>query len=151
MAVALACAGIAAESVKAQRLFSFPTRHKVLQTCRSLHCSNCDTCTRHCQGFENWINLGWKGVDFLNRHCFPLVACVPHNRIRTSTVVSHGGCDHVVVAAASIPLGIRSFHLCCCHLVVPRTCCFLHGKRSRMRNMARNKSCQSWRCAEGTL
>jgi hypothetical protein len=42
--VAVACAGIAAESVKARRLFSFLTRCKVLHTCRPLHCSNnCDT------------------------------------------------------------------------------------------------------------
>jgi hypothetical protein len=53
MVVAVACAGIATEPVKARRLFRFPTSCKVLHTCWPLHGSNCDTCTRHCQGFEN--------------------------------------------------------------------------------------------------
>jgi hypothetical protein len=75
MAVAVACGGIADELVKAQRLFSFQTRCTVLHTCKPLLCSNCDTCTCHCQGFENGKNLGWKGGDFLNRQCWP--SCCP--------------------------------------------------------------------------
>ncbi len=75
MAVAVVCPGIAAEAVKAQRFFSLPARCKVLHTCRPLHSSNCDNCTHHSWGFEDFKNLGWKGGDFSNRHHWP--SCSP--------------------------------------------------------------------------
>jgi hypothetical protein len=60
MAVAAVWAGIAAEPIKAQWLFSFLARRKGSHTCGLLDCSNYDTYTRHCRDFEICKILRWK-------------------------------------------------------------------------------------------
>jgi hypothetical protein len=62
--VAMMCAGIATEPVKARQLFSFLTRRKVLHTFRHLHCSNYDTYTRHCQSLGTEKILVGRGATF---------------------------------------------------------------------------------------
>jgi hypothetical protein len=50
IAVAVACAGMAAEPEKIQRHFSFPKKYKVQYTCVLCWSNSCETCTRHWQG-----------------------------------------------------------------------------------------------------
>jgi hypothetical protein len=64
IAVAVACAGLAAEPKMDQRQISFPTKHRVEHTCEPYWRSNWEICTRHCQSSETNENLGERGGDF---------------------------------------------------------------------------------------
>jgi hypothetical protein len=126
MAVAVVCPGIAAEAVKARRLSSLPTRCKVLHTCRPLRCSNCDNCTHHCWGFDNLKILVGREVTFQTGSIGPLVAQLPPSRSRAPIAGTCGSCNSGVVAAASVPQGVRSSNHQPGCLVVP-TYHFSHG------------------------
>jgi hypothetical protein len=64
IAVAMACAGLAAEPKMVRRQTSFPTKHRVQYTCEPYGLSNCEICTRHCQGSEMNGNLGGRRGNF---------------------------------------------------------------------------------------
>ncbi len=137
--VVVACAGIATKLVKVWQLFSFPTRYKVLHTCRPLHCSNCDTCIL--ARVLKLKNLGWKGGDFLNCTAAPLVTPLPppigaglllQLVVLTETVgllppwASHKASAALNIAAAAL------------WFPGPTSSCMEGG--SQMRNIARNRS-----------
>ncbi len=69
MAVAVTCAGIAAELVKVWQHFSFPTRNKGKCTCGICCHRNCGICTCHCQGFGMKRNQSRKENDFWTGCC----------------------------------------------------------------------------------
>jgi hypothetical protein len=62
--VAVACVGMAAEPEVAQRLISFPTKHRAKHTCETCGRSSCEIYKCHCQGFEINRNQGGKGATF---------------------------------------------------------------------------------------
>jgi hypothetical protein len=64
IAVAVACAGLVAETKVVQRQTSFLTKHRVEHTCVPCWHSNYEICTRHCQGSERNRNLGGREDDF---------------------------------------------------------------------------------------
>jgi Ni/Co efflux regulator RcnB len=70
IAVAVACAGLAAKLKVVQQQTSFPTKHRVEHTCEPCWRSNYEICTHHCQGSGRNRNLAGKGRDFWSgRHC----------------------------------------------------------------------------------
>jgi hypothetical protein len=138
MAAAVACAGIDTEPERARRLFSFRTRCKGLHTYGPWHCSNCDTYTRHFQGFENCRNLGLKGGDFLNGHHHPSSS----EQEQGLTVLSRGSRDHWVVAAASIPQGVRGFTIAATALWLPEPAASRMEGGSQMRTWQGTNHCQ---------
>jgi hypothetical protein len=80
IAVAKACAGLAVEPKMVLRQISFPTKHRVGHTCEPYWRSNCEICTRHCQGSETNENLGGRGggrllEQALPPHLSPLLCC----------------------------------------------------------------------------
>jgi hypothetical protein len=64
IAVAVACAGLAAEPKMVWRQTSFSTKDRVEHTCEHCWCNNYEIGTCHCQGSERNGNLGRKGGDF---------------------------------------------------------------------------------------
>ncbi len=73
IAVTMACAGLAAELKMVRRQTSFMTKHRVKNTCEPYWRSNCEICTRHCQGSEINGNLGGRGGNFLLPRLSPLL------------------------------------------------------------------------------
>ncbi len=74
----------------------------------------------------------------------PFVARLPGSGSRAPTSVSHGGCDHRVVAVLNVPQGVPGLNRVLGCLVVPApTASLMEGGR-RMRNMAMEKICV-WR------
>jgi hypothetical protein len=69
IAVAVACAGMAAEPEKVRQHFSFPKKYRVQYTCVLCWSNNCETCTRHWQGSEKRGKQGGKPDGFWNRRC----------------------------------------------------------------------------------
>jgi hypothetical protein len=65
--MAVACAGLAAEPKMIRRQTSFLTKHRVEHTCQPYWRSNCEICTRYCQGSDKNGNLGRSGGDFFKR------------------------------------------------------------------------------------
>jgi hypothetical protein len=64
IAVAVTCVGMAVELKGVLWQFSFPTKHRVKNTCEPCWCINC-----HCHGFEKNRSQGGKGGSFWNGHC----------------------------------------------------------------------------------
>jgi hypothetical protein len=78
IAVAVACAGLAAEPKMVRRQTSFPTKHRVEHTCDPCWGNNYEICTCHCQGSERNGNLGGRGgVTFGAGVAAPFVASPP--------------------------------------------------------------------------
>ncbi len=125
IAVAVACAGLAAEPKMVRRQTSFPTKHRVEHTCEPYWRSNCEICTHHCQGSEMNGNLGGRGGAGVTA---PFVTSPPAVGSRAPTSLSRGGSDRGVVAASSIPQGIRGLHHGCGCGVVASSYCFTHGR-----------------------
>jgi hypothetical protein len=69
IAMAVECAGMAAEPEKVRRHFSFPRRYRVQYTCELYWSNNCETCTRRWQGSERSGKQGVKVGDFWNGRC----------------------------------------------------------------------------------
>jgi hypothetical protein len=123
------CAGLAAEPKMVQRQTSFPTKHRVEHTCEPYCRSNCEICTRHCQGSEMNGNLGRRGgATFGEGVTAPFVASLPAVGSRAPTSLSRGRRDRRVVATSSILKGIRGLHHGHCCLVVASSYCFTHGR-----------------------
>ncbi len=119
IALAVACAGLA-ENGSAHK-------HRVEHTCEPCWRDNYEICTRHCQGSERNGNLGGRGADFWSGRYRPFVASLSAVRCRAPASLSRGGRDCRVVAASSIPQGIRGLHHGSgCH-VVASTYCLTHG------------------------
>jgi hypothetical protein len=64
IAVAVACAGMAAEPERVRQHFSFLSKYKVQYTCVFYWSNNCETCTCHWQGSEK---SGKQGGRLLER------------------------------------------------------------------------------------
>jgi hypothetical protein len=128
IAVAVACAGLAAEPKMVRRQISFPTKHRVEHTCEPYWCSNCEICTRHCQGSETNENLGGRGGTFGAGVTAAFVASPPVVGSRAPTSMSRGGHDRGIVATLSIPQGIRGLHHGRGYRVVASSYCFMHGR-----------------------
>ncbi len=65
-------------------------------------------------------NLGGKGGDFWAAGvAAPFVASLPAAGSGAPASLCRGGCDRVVVAAPSIPLGLRSLHHGSGHSMAP--------------------------------
>ncbi len=128
IAVAVACAGLAAKPKVVRRQTSFPTKHKVEHTCEPYWRSNCEICTRHCpvlKGMKIWAG---EGATFGAGVTAPFVASPPVVGSRAPTSLSRGGRDHRVVAASSIPQGIRGLHHGRGCRVIASSYCFTHGR-----------------------
>ncbi len=59
----------------------------------------------------------------------PFVVLLPTSRHRASTALNYGGCDHGVMAAFSVPPGVRGSNYGQCCLVVSGGCSLPHGSR----------------------
>jgi hypothetical protein len=100
IAVAVACAGLAAEPKVVRRQTSFPTKHRVEHTCEPCWRSNYEICTRHCQGSEKSGNLGGRGEWVLPLRLSPLLP-----------LLGMGVLIRCVVAAATVGLWLpREYH-----------------------------------------
>ncbi len=102
IAMAVACAGMAAEPERVRRHFSFPRKYRVQYTCVLYSNNNYETCTCHWKDSEKRVRQPTFGKGF----AVPFVACLPASGSRAPTSVSRGGRDHRVVAASSIPQGV---------------------------------------------
>ncbi len=124
------------------------TKRKGLHTCGPLRCSNCDTYTCHCQGFGN---LGGKGATFWTGTAAPVVAPLTPSRRRAHTVEGLGIRNCGIMAAASVPQSILSFHHRRSCLLVPGTYLFLHGRQVKWGTLQGTNHCRGWRHEEGTV
>jgi hypothetical protein len=142
IAVAVACAGLAAEPKMVQRQTSFPTKHRVEHTCEPYWHSNCEICTRHCQGSEINGNLGGRGggATFGAGVTAPFVASPPAVGSRAPTSLSRGSRDRRVVATSSILQDVCGLHHgpAVVWLPAPTVSRIEGGKRTR--NMAKKRS-----------
>jgi hypothetical protein len=103
MALAVACAGVAAELVRVRRLFSFPTKHRVKYTCEPCGRSSCEIYTPFCQGCERIEIRAARRATFGEGVAAPFVALLPVCRSWAHTSLCHGGRNRGVVASPSIP------------------------------------------------
>jgi hypothetical protein len=128
IAVAVACAGLAAEPKVVWRQTSFLTKHRVEHTYEPCWRSNYEICTRHFQGSEKSRNLGKRGgATFGVGVTAPFVASPPAVGSGAPTLLSRSGHDRRVVATSSIPQGIHGLHHGrSCH-VVASSYCLTHG------------------------
>jgi hypothetical protein len=69
IAVAVACAGMAAEPGKVRQHLSFPRKYRVQYTCVLCWSNSCEICTRHWQGSGKCEKRGGKLGDFWNGSC----------------------------------------------------------------------------------
>ncbi len=129
IAVAVACAGVAAEPKVVRWLISFPTKHRAKRTCEPYGRSSCEIYRCYCQGFETNKNWGRKGATFRSGVTTLFVASLPAVGSRAPTMLSWGGCDCRVVATSSIPQGVCSFHHSCSYPVGASSYRFSHGRR----------------------
>ncbi len=128
IAVAVACVWVAAEPKVVWRLISFPNKHRAECTCEPYGRSSCEIYRCHCQGFERNRNLGGRGATFGAGVTAPFVASPPAAGSRAPTSLSRGGRDRRIVAASSIPQGIRGLHHGRSCRVVASSYCFTHGR-----------------------
>ncbi len=126
--MAVAYAEFAAEAVRDWRLFSFPTRNRknallcfvAVKVVKLAH-----AIARVLKGKE--VRAG-RRTTFGMGVAIPFVVLLPACRRRAPTALSCGGCNRGVVAASSIPQGIRGSnhgHSC---LVVSGAYCLLHRR-----------------------
>jgi hypothetical protein len=64
IAVAVACAELAAQPKMVRQQTSFPTKHRVEHTCEPYWHSKCEICTCHCQGSDRNGNLDGRWGNF---------------------------------------------------------------------------------------
>jgi hypothetical protein len=69
IAMAVACARMAAEPEQLWRHFSFPSKYRVQYTCMLYWNNNFETCTCHWQGSDKSGKQGGKVGNFWNRYC----------------------------------------------------------------------------------
>ncbi len=77
IAVAMACAGMAAEPFLVRRHFSFPRKYRVQYTCVLYWSNSCEICTRHWQGSEKRGKQGRKVGDLKRALLFFLSLVFP--------------------------------------------------------------------------
>ncbi len=123
----MACVGKAAEPKGVRQRISFPTKNRAECTCLPYWRNNCEICTCHYQGSGRSENLDGKGATFGTGITAPFVASLPAVGSRAPASLCRGGCDRKIVAAPSVPYGVRSLHHGCGCLMVTSSYCLSHG------------------------
>jgi hypothetical protein len=101
IAMAVACAGLAAEPKMVRRQISFPTKHRVEHTCEPY----CVVIVKFAHAIARYLKgmKIWAGATFGAGVTAPFVASPPIVGSRAPTLLSCGGRDRRIVAASSIP------------------------------------------------
>ncbi len=143
IAMAVACAGMAAKPEGVRRQLSFLTKHRAKHTCEPCWRSNCVILCTHViarvlERIE--IRAGGGGAAFGTGVAVPFVASPP--------AMSRGGRDRRFVAALNIPQGVRGLHPRGGYLVVVSSYRFSHGRWQANEKHGQKQICvwrNSWR------
>jgi hypothetical protein len=89
-----------------------------------------------------------RAVAFGTPVAAPFIASLPSGKSRAPILLIRGGCDRRVVAASSIPQGVRGLHHGRDCLVVASAYCFSHGRQQANEKHSQKEVCvwrYSWR------
>jgi hypothetical protein len=128
IALAVACVGMAAESKVVWQQISFLTKHRSsapVSLVGVVVVKFTNATARVLKRIE--IRAG-RGLTFRTGVAALFVALLPAARSRAPTALSRGSCNCGVVAASSIPQGVRSLHHGCGCRVGASSYRFSHGR-----------------------